>query len=316
MKVLTFTLIVLAVLSSIESTVCLADSETDLESKVANMMDKCRNQQPLGGLSNQQLKTVDPNYLLRVLEPYQNDQTWTVRRLTYWYEFRLAQAQPIRKVRQEVVQRLVKASITSSVKQVNKWLLTFMEQDFTQDVKEMIRQSLQRDKVNRWHILICGVARIDDQLPILEKMLIDEMEYQAKVEKQRVGKKWYYTTGWSARLARARMGVKEDINKCLQLVETVENLDRRVITLLRDVGYTRQPEAIEFLQRYLESQQRLSPVKPTAPGQPVASYVLDILIDCLKDFPIERKPGRGYKWKQIEQAREWMKEQKKWDIIR
>lgn len=214
--------------------------------------------------------------------------------------------------------------ITGADRQAANWLLTFRAEDFSDESKALIRQSLAKERPSRGIVLICGVACMEDQLPILEKMLIDELKHQSEVDKQRIGLPWYYTTGWSARLARARMGVKEDITKCLQLVETVENLDRRVITLLRDVGYIRQPQAIEHLQKYLESDKRLSPVSPPVPGNPVASYVLDILIDCLKDFPVARKLGRGYKWEQIEQARKWMTEQKQklaqekkqWDIIR
>jgi len=306
------------------STLSFADNVSSLESKIETIMSTYRRNLPVDGFTTQELKTVDPNHFLRALERYEDDEAWAVRRLTYWYEFRLAQVQPLPEVRHEVVERLVKASITTSVKQANKWLLTFTEQDFNQDAKEMIRQSLQRDNVNRWHVLICGAANIRDLLPRLESLLIDELKHQSEVDKQRIGLPWYYTTGWSARLARARMGVKEDITKCLQLVETVENLDRRVITLLRDVGYIRQPQAIEHLQKYLESDKRLSPVSPPVPGEPIASYVLDILIDCLKDFPVARKLGRGYKSEQIEQARQWMAEQKQklaqekkqWDIIR
>jgi len=271
-----------------------------------------------------QLRDANATEVLAVLSRYQNDPCWPVRHLAFRYALWLAEVQPQPATRTEVVKQLVNGFITDADRQAANWLLTFHAEDFSDESRALIRQSLAKERPSRGIVLICGVAQMKDQLPILEKMLIDEMKHQSEVDKQRIGLPWYYTTGWSARLARARMGVKEDITKCLQLVETVENLDRRVIKLLRDVGYIRQPEAIEFLQGYLESQQRLSPVKPTAPGKPVASYVLDILIDCLKDFPVARKPGRGYKWERIEQARKWMAEQKQklaqekkqWDIIR
>jgi len=44
--------------------------------------------------------------------------------------------------------------------------------------------------------------------------------------------------------------------------------------------------------------------------------LLDLLADCVKDFPIEKKRGRSYSPEDIEQARKWMREQSQWDIIR
>jgi len=263
-----------------------------------------------------QLRDANATEVLAVLSSYQNDPCWPVRHLAFRYAVWLAELQPQPATRSEVVKQLLQGFIKGADRQAANWLLTFKAEDFSGESKALIRQSLAKERPSRGIVLVCGVACMEDQLPILEKMLIDEMKPQAKVERQHGGITWYYTRGWAARLARARMGVKEDINKCLELVETVEDLDRRVITLLRDVGYIRQQEAIEHLQKYLESDKRLSPVSPPVPGKPVASCVLDILIDCLKDFPVVRKPGRGYKAEQIEQARQWMKQQKQWNIIR
>jgi hypothetical protein len=328
MKCAVFTSIFLLILTSVQLIPCSADNVSSLESRIEAIMNNGRLNLPFDGFTAQELKTVDPNHFLSILERYEDDEAWVVRRLTYRYEYLLAQVQPQPKLKQRIVKRLVNASVTGREGLANRWLLTFAAKDFNDDSKQMLRQALKRDKVNRGHVLICGVAQMEDQLPVLEKMLIDEVKHQAKVERGEEGFDWYYTTGWTARLARARMGVKEDITKCLQLVETVEDLDRRVGTLLRDVGYIRQAQTIEHLQKYLESDKRLSPVSPPVPGKPVASRALDILIDCLKDFPVARKPGRGYKWEQIEQARKWMAEQKQkqqqadkpqekqWDIIR
>lgn len=316
MKCSVFSATVVVILMSLQPSLCFADNVSDLESKIETIMNNHKRNQPFDGLTDQELKAVEPNHVLGVLERYEDDEAWVARRLTYWYEYRLAQLQPQPKLRQKIVKKFIKASVTNSVKQTNQWLLTFHADDFNEDSKQIIRQALKKDKVNRWHVLICGVARMEDQLPILEKLLIDEMKHQAKVEKREAGITWYYTAGWAARLARARMGVKSDIERCLQLVETVQDLHRRVTTLLHNVGYIRQPEAIEFLKGYLESDKRLPSVTPPVPGTLVASYVMNILIDCLRDFPIERKPWGAYSLKQIEEARQWMRQQKKWNIIR
>jgi hypothetical protein len=53
--------------------------------------------------------------------------------------------------------------------------------------------------------------------------------------------------------ARARMGVKEDILRCIDLVESHPDEDYRVTWLLHGLSYVRQPEVINYLQKYLNS---------------------------------------------------------------
>ena len=55
------------------------------------------------------------------------------------------------------------------------------------------------------------------KLPQLKEFLIDEEDYDKNSKYMKI---WYYTTAWTARLARARIGVKEDIEKCISLLES------------------------------------------------------------------------------------------------
>jgi hypothetical protein len=262
------------------------------------------------------LRDANSAEVLAVLARYQNDPCWPVRHLAFRYAVWLAEVQPQAAIRSEVVNQLVKGFISGADRQAGRWLLSFHAEDFSDESKAVIRQRLAMDRLGRGTVLICGVARMEDQLPTLEKLLIDEMKHQARVEKGEAGFTWYYTTGWAARLARARMGIKEDIDRCLQLVEAVEDLNQRVLRLLFDVGYIRQPEAIEYLQSYLESDKRLPPVKPTVQGELYANRVMRILVESLRNFPVEKKETHGYSPGEIEAARKWMREQKRWNIIR
>jgi hypothetical protein len=157
---------------------------------------------------------------------------------------------------------------------------------------------------------------MEDQLPTLEKLLIGEMRHQARVQKGAAGFTWYYTAGWAARLARARMGVREDIERCLELVESVQDANERVLRLFHDVGYIRQPQAIEYLKTYFLSDLRLPPTNSGELGEPVANYLMPILANALRDFPVASREGRTYSEEERETCRKWMAEQKGWDIIR
>jgi len=269
-------------------------------------------------VTNEQLKTSDPCQVLSLLSKYENDPCWSVREQAYRYEVRLANLQPKPEIRQEVTARLVKACFDPNLGMHNHalpWLLSFKKEDFSDATKAAILQILTKfhgEHEQYMAALICGVADVREALPHLKELLIDELEYKAKAEKP-AGVMWYHLLGWQARLARARMGVQEDINKCIELAEAEEDLDARVIRLLSDIGYIHQPEAIRYLQKYLESDEKVS---PEALGEPVASYAMDILAESLSNYPIERKRGRGYSQEEIEICRKWMSEQKEWKIIR
>ncbi len=251
----------------------------------------------------------DPCQIMLLFSERENDPCWIVREQTFRQEVHFAKTQTEPWIKQEVVYRLLSIAPKVGLSgQACTWLLTFGEKDFDDRAKNIIRKAME--KPGKGTVLICGVANIQEELPNLKKLLVDELEYQ-----KRTGESWRYELSWKARLARARMGVKEDINRCIELAGM--ELDRKLMTLslFRDIGYIRQPEAIDFLMTYIFSDERLEQLKPTDPGEPVASYVIDILAGCLRDFPV-KSGGRRYKPEEIELCRKWMSEQKEWKIIR
>jgi hypothetical protein len=267
------------------------------------------------GLTDEQLRQETPEKVLSLLKPYEDYNSFSVQWLTFNYEIKIARLHPTIQVRQEVNTRLVNAIFdpnTRSGGDICNWLLSFAEQDFTEEIKTKILNAFSKKKDNVCLIKICGVANIQQVLPQLKELLIDETAY---MDDPNGRTPWYYRVGWDARLARARMGVKEDINKCIELADMELDKNLMAFNMYHDIAYIRQPEAIDFLMRYVFSDERLEQLKPSIPGEPVASYVIDILADCLQDFPV-KSGGRHYKPEEIELCRKWMSEQKEWKIIR
>ncbi len=315
-KTIFITLIMLCLQMSVASG---EEGVVDVEAKLRVIMSKRRQNEPFGAISEKDMRAVEYERFLSLLEPYEHDSEWTVRNLAYQYEVRLARIQKRPEVRQQVVKRLTEGLFSGRCKAASKWLLSFEQEDFSEESKAMIREALAKPQLNRTGgapiVWICGVANMREQLPYLKTLLIDEEAYRDDPDVGR-GTRWYYTTGWAARLARARMGVEAEIERCLELVQSEENLHTRVTVLLNDVGYIRQPAAIDLLREYLESDERLYPVTPAVPGEPVASYVINIIGECLEDFPLKTRDYRGYKQEEIEEAREWMAKQEEWKIKR
>ena len=311
-------IILLAILFILTTNVGLNGKSNDIDSNLSEIIRQARNDEPINWIPDEQLKDADPQQVLSLLALYEKDRSWIVRRMVHLYEVRLARLHLRLDIKREVVCRLVRTLVDPNsglARHCYEWLLFFTENDFSSESKAILHQALARENINRHHVLICGVANIQEELPHLRELLIDEMAY-SNDPKTRHSRKWYFTLGWSARLARARMGVKEDVAKCIKLAELEQDSDERVLRILPDIGYIRQPEAIRYLQKYLESDKRLPPVKPTAPGELYASRVMHILAESLKNYPVKKKEARNYTEQEIDVCRKWMSEQTKWDIIR
>ncbi len=270
------------------------------------------------------LKSSDPNEIMKLLCFYDNEGNEDERDLAYRYMMRLIKLHPQKEIKREVAGRLVQAVIhpeRNNSRNPYNWLSTsFVEEDFTEESKNFIRKYIDDANVARRMIIICGVANLKDQIPKLEKLLINEMEYKKKEMEENPDFPYsfglYSSNGWSARLARARMGVKEDIKRCIEVVEAEKDIRRKLTNLLPQIGYIRQPEAIEYLRKYLESNQMLSGGKDTI-GTNVGLNTMNILSQCLSNFPFKKKETySSFSMEELDQCRIWMAQQKEWKIIR
>jgi len=303
------------------SYIATAEEGSDINSAITTMMEKMRSKQEPNELSEAQLKSTDPNIILSILTPYEKSPFDMVKRTAYRQEFRLAHLQPSLEVRQEVVKRFVK-ELTDPNSNINPYpyecLLKFKAADFNSSTKALIRLSLDKKGRKGELVRLVGVANIIEEQPRLGKLLIDELAYQAEADKTGE-RKWYLTLGWSARLALARTGVEENIDRCVSLIE--QEIDKAIdesknFRLFDDLGYIRQPAAIESLRKYLMRDERFRGTNPGMFGEPISNYANDILAASLANYPIKRREDRIYKQEEIELCRKWMSEQKEWKIIR
>ena len=291
----------------------------EVENRFNTIMEQRRNNKPYKGITNEELKSSDPKKNLSSLSRFDKDSDGSVRRLAFFYEVQLANTHRTDEIRQDVTKRLVKALVepNSNVSpHPYTFLLSFEAKDFNDASKLIIRQALDKGNSTSGIIRICGVANIKEELPRLKELMIDEKNdmNEPNIKNTTI---WYRTTSWNARLARARMGIKEDIEMCIKLLdsEIVKNPEM-IHFMLEDVGFIRQPEAINCLKKYLDSNIRLASTNPAWEGELAAGYLIDILADSLADFPVKKEPGRGYSLDKINAARKWMSEQKEWKIIR
>jgi len=190
-------------------------------------------------------------------------------------------------------------------------MLGFLAIDFNEEAKAHIRKRLATEYESlqsQGHcfsdvILLTGVTDDRSQLKLLRRIHEETLKIKPP---EKLGK--YAIRHYYALRARARMGVKEDIRECIRLVESITEEYLRV-TSLEQLAYVRQPEIVEYIKGYLDSDK-------VASGEPYGKDVLDypyaleaarVLDKMLVDFP--RRAN-------TETQREWMNEQEVWPIRR
>lgn len=251
--------------------------------------------------------------------------------------------------RRRICDDLVKGLTLGRCAHIAIWLLkfNFTSADFSQEARALLTQELSQVLANekmgprKEIILLSGRAKLESELPSLQQFI--EMqegilterqkehvrEWQEAIEalpnmpgypprkrfeKQLKKQYWQSSEMWAALRARAAMGVKEDIARCIELVESHPDEDYRVVRLLKELSYVRQPEVVDYLHTYLKSDKLEGyagrDVIQLTYGQRAAIALGEML--------------RGFSWKKdyapnhemVDHCREWMAQQNEWDIVR
>ena len=267
-------------------------------------------------INDSQLKQADPNKLLKYLKLYASNENYSIRSIAFGYMVEIAKFHKTLKIKQEVIDSLVddlvdnsEINISSRRKYV-EFLSEFTHDSFSKNAVSQILQALTKENPSKELVRVCGIAQIKESLPRLEELLIDEMNYNNGPNK------WYNTLGWNARLARARIGVKVDIDKCIELVKKEKDSDLKYVTLLPHIAYIHQPEAIEYLKGYFLSDLRLDSTNKGKLGKPVRDFLMPMLVESISNFPVTNNKNGTYSKEEIDMCRKWMSEQKEWKIIR
>lgn len=328
-------------------------AEQEIRDVLSTFMQQVRERTPVEFRKVSNLAKRYGTALVPYLEEYLADPCDRVRREIYEYLVIVGLDSNDVVARQAIVYKLLNALTSGDETKVYpaKTLLQFTSVDFTEQAKELVRKELRRVLLftNRYQrrdfILLAGVADLKSELPLL-KQFIDEREEGLKLKRarevkeiqkvcagrlrflraQRMGLErqwWQGTRVWAALRARARMGVKEDIQRCIELVDAHPNEDRKGSELLRELAYVRQPEVVDYIYDYLKSDKVEKWKGRDVIGRSYAERAAMALVEMLPGFPA-RKGLAGADAGTIKRCRKWMAEQKQkleqeekqWDIIR
>ncbi len=189
-------------------------------------------------------------------------------------------------------------------------LASFQAADYSDAAKKILHDKLVSSPTFRL-ILLVGAADMKSELPMLKEIVDNETSLESWISHSKS-----HRLARAALMARARMGVKEDIKRCIDLVELHPDEEYRVTTLLEKLSYVRQPEVVEYIGKHCCS----TKVESGSPRQLKMTYgsrAISALSKMLRNFP--HPPFEKIFKSETEYVKyhcEWIKKQKTWDIIR
>ena len=196
-------------------------------------------------------------------------------------------------------------------------------EDFSEGAKTALLKGLQEAQAEaeathyraRYNvcILVVGMADIKEALPVLAQ---EAYKPSDEVEKTvAAGTQWRGTSAWAALKARARMGIKEDIELCIRFAEAYPDRDDRAPDLLKHFSYVRQPEMVEYIRPFLFSD-HLYDVGDSIDMIAVSEgqWAAAALGQMLEGFPwtMDSPASKSA----LEECRAWMKGRTEYSIIR
>lgn len=258
--------------------------------------------------------TAVPEDILKELPKYETDTLANVRRLVYNLYYQVVRKNKNNNIRQEAIFHLVKACKDSEIDIRNssaRKLKYFKKDDFSEASKtELIGYLSENKDIYKNTVRLIGFLDLEDQVSKLNDLLNDTTVTEESIR-------------WKIRITLARLGDNAQTSYCTNLARSKGVNDRIIHYLLKDLIYTRQKEAFDYLLDILYSDAKnCRPANPDLYDPIVCGYrIMELLAPAVEDFPFESYPGtsqlkaKDYD-KTLEDVRQWFREHPDYEIKR
>lgn len=228
--------------------------------------------------------TAVPDAILEDLKKYESDTLANARRLVYNIYYQVGKKNEKPEIRQEAVYHLVSGckdtepGIRSNL--ANK-LKYFLKTDFSEASKNLLINYLSdNEDIYKNTVRLTGFLDMNEQISKLQELLND-----TSLQKESIR--------WEVQITLARLGDEDMISYCTDLARSKGVNDRIIHFLLKDLVYTRQKQAFDYLLDILYSDaENCRPANPDLYDPIVCGYrIMELLAPATEDFPFETYPG-------------------------
>jgi len=218
--------------------------------------------------------------LLELLQIYYTDTLPRLRSKAYYLTYKCAYRSANKELKHKAVYNLVqglKDEDSGNIGNVAEWLTSFKSSDFNEMAKDSLRAIYKRQKMFEDRILkIVAFAGLNDQIDNINNNLVNGNYASRK-------------SSWAAHLSLARMGVKSELDYCLNLINKQPVNDDFIYSLAPDLVFIRQKEAIDILVKILMDDSKLCfSSNPENPQKISCGYrVMEYLAPIIENYPIQ-----------------------------
>lgn len=252
-----------------------------------------------------------PDVVIEVLVPRLRDDSAIVRRrlvALLAYAGSRSRLPANRAIAVEALVDLLEDPESMVARATGEYLLWFEPKDFSGAVRQQLTELLEEPEPSFEVIKLAGYVAVRDES---ERLLeISSIDVNPGL---REGPRYYRTARWAATLSLARTGDSASLRQALKRVQSEEDQNLRITRLLDDVGFIGNEEAFDLVRLYLESEEKLPPVKGEWDRVPHAQHALHVLARWLPGFPVrEAASPLAYTTAELERARAWMAVRQNW----
>ncbi len=227
----------------------------------------------------------------------------------------------------------------------------FKEADFSEESSSLLfsrfLEFFENNSLDDDLILVVGIANVKQIMPALKEVAeaggdLSTVFSDYKTINTRLGSyiRWSKPTkkqglAFSSLQARARMGSKDDTQKCIAIIDACDDNSHKMTLFRIHLMYIREPEIIDYLKTtFLYNDTLLSggdggDVIPTTYAEKAVSYLrmmikdfptsremIDSFITMRNDLSSEECRKLNYYEYKMNYYRQWMERRMKYDIIR
>lgn len=193
--------------------------------------------------------------VLHFIKKFENDSHRRVQLHVRTVRAQLAYKTADTLLRQQIVETFIEDCMSPDPyisQYVCERLQYFQQNDFSPRARQLMITVFKTGSYERKFVLLCGVAQVKQLMPALKKMAM-------KFDRTKTD--WQGTMAWYASVALLRMGGAANVDAMITAVELEANDVYRIGTLLRFIAYTRHPDCIKLMRKYLESSARLPAIR-------------------------------------------------------
>lgn len=239
--------LILLILSALANANVSPDDPNKIDDIIAQEMDTIRQGKP--PLDRSKLIEQFGCQLIPVMEKYLNDPDNKVR----LYAYDLLRLVGLRSMQQSERRKVVELLVNQLNDREHKnfvagRLLSFEAADFSEAAKKILHDKLATLS-DMAIVRVVGVADMKADLPLLDKII--RQEEKKSVDPRAIQLLGFNPIIFHIKMAKARMGVKEDIIECINMAESIPDENLKINTLFDKLPYIRQPEVVKHLMTYL-----------------------------------------------------------------